>query len=139
MKRLVPLTFVLLLLACGAKAQVGERTYAAFPTGEGDPETITCRPPRPLPNSRLDGPEVCKQNSVWAQYRRDGMDVAPDGVHDVPLRGNSGISCSAVPIPSGANGPVRMNVKCMAPAPDALHPVMRSQDGIRCKFGMICG
>ena len=67
------------------------------------------------------------------------MDVAPDDIHDVQLRGNIGITCSAVAIPSGANGPVRMNMRCMDPALDGKHPVMHSQDGIRCNAGMICG
>jgi hypothetical protein len=139
MKRLFPLILVLLFLAGGAKAQTEEKTHAAYPTGEGDPDTITCRPPQPLPNSRLNGPEVCRKNSAWAQYRRDGMDVAPDGIHDVPLRGDTGITCSAVAIPSGASGPVRMNMKCMDPAPDGTHPVMRSRERFRCNAGMICG
>src|SRR5471030_2187382 len=56
---------------------------AATPDGTGDPSAITCRPPQALPGSRLMGPEVCKTNAVWARYRKDGMDVATDGVHDV--------------------------------------------------------
>ena len=140
MKRLtLPGTLTLLLLAGGGKAQNGEKHYVVFPTGDGDPDVVTCRPPRLLPNSRLNGPEVCRKNSVWAQYRRDGMDMAPDGIHDMPLRGTSGITCSAVAIPSGASGPVRMNMQCMDPAPDGNHPAVRSQDGIRCNAGMICG
>jgi len=35
------------------------------------------------------GPQVCRTNRVWAQYRKDGMDVAPDGVHDV----RSAVNC----------------------------------------------
>jgi hypothetical protein len=27
---------------------------------------------------------VCKTNAVWAQYRKDGMEVAADGIYDVP-------------------------------------------------------
>ena len=53
------------------------------PSGEGDPNAITCRPPQYLPGQRLKGPEVCKTNAVWAQYRKDGMEVAADGIHDV--------------------------------------------------------
>jgi hypothetical protein len=101
MRHCFPLTLPLLLLAVAAWAQ-GEKTYAAFPTGEGDPDAITCRPPQPVPGERLNGPEVCKKNSVWAQYRRDGMDVAPDGVRDVPLRSKSGLNCRSVS--SGAGG-----------------------------------
>jgi hypothetical protein len=29
------------------------------------------------------GPAVCTLNAVWARYKRDGMDVAADGIHDV--------------------------------------------------------
>ncbi len=67
-----------------APAQDAAKTVSQNPTGEGDPNTITCRPPQPLPNSRLRGPEVCKTNQVWAQYTKDGMTVAPDGIHDMP-------------------------------------------------------
>jgi hypothetical protein len=49
-----------------------------------DPNTITCRPPQILPGSRLLGPEVCKTNAVWAQYRKDGLDVTADGIHHAP-------------------------------------------------------
>jgi hypothetical protein len=58
--------------------------YSNAPTGEGDPQGITCRPPQHLPDSRLLGPQVCKTNAVWAQYRKDGMVVAADGIHDAP-------------------------------------------------------
>lgn len=58
--------------------------YSNSPDGSGDAFAITCRPPQTLPGQRLRGPEVCKTNAVWAQYRKDGMDVAADGIHDVP-------------------------------------------------------
>jgi hypothetical protein len=70
------LTGILLLSPCAALA-------AGTPDGSGDPNAITCRAPQPLPDSRLMGPEVCKTNAVWARYRKDGMDVAADGTHDV--------------------------------------------------------
>jgi hypothetical protein len=60
------------------------KIYASSPDGSGDPMAITCRPPQTLPGLRLKGPEVCKTNTVWAQYRKDGMEVAADGIHDVP-------------------------------------------------------
>jgi hypothetical protein len=37
-----------------------------------------------LPGERLKGPEVCRTNAQWAQYRKDGMDLAADGVHFQP-------------------------------------------------------
>jgi hypothetical protein len=97
-----PIALSLLLLAGGAGAQTSEKSYAAFPTGEGDPDAITCRPPQPMPGEPLNGPEVCKTNAIWARYRRDGMDVAPDGVRDIPLRNKSGLNCRSVS--AGAGG-----------------------------------
>jgi len=82
MKHSIPIALSLLLLAGAARAQ-DEKNYATFPTGEGAPYAITCRPPQYLLGSRLQGPEVCKTNVLWAQYRKDGMDVAADGIHDV--------------------------------------------------------
>lgn len=55
-----------------------------FPTGEGEPLAITCRSPQKLPDSRLLGPEICKTNAEWLQYRKDGMDISADGKTDVP-------------------------------------------------------
>ena len=79
------LTAIFVCSALPALAQtVGPaKTYSDSPTDQGGPYAITCRPPQALPGSRLLGPEVCKTNAVWARYRRDGMDVAPDGIHDV--------------------------------------------------------
>ena len=54
---------------------------ALTPTGEGDPDAVTCRVPQLLPGSRLPGPEVCKANSVWAMLRAEGEDISPDGTH----------------------------------------------------------
>jgi hypothetical protein len=67
-----------------APAPPPAKTYMATPDGKGDPNAITCRPPQKLVNSRMMGPEVCKTNGVWAQYAKDGMEVAADGIHDVP-------------------------------------------------------
>src|SRR3954464_335892 len=84
----VPALFLSLLLAVSlagpAMAQQPGTAYANFPSGQGEPLAITCRPPQVLPNSRLPGPEVCKTNLEWKRYRKDGMEVAADGFHDVP-------------------------------------------------------
>lgn len=77
--------FTLCLVMAAAPVLAQTKSYSSFPTGQGDPDQMTCRPPQHLQDSRLLGPEVCKRNSEWARYRRDGMDVAPDGVHDIPL------------------------------------------------------
>jgi hypothetical protein len=55
------------------------------PTGEGNPDDITCRTPQIIPGTRKRGPKVCKTNVVWAQYREDGMTVSEDGTRDMPL------------------------------------------------------
>jgi len=78
--RVLPVFTVLLLFAAAASAADDAHT----PAGDGAPELVVCRAPQQLPGSRLLGPQVCRTNAVWAQYRRDGMDVAPDGIHDVP-------------------------------------------------------
>jgi hypothetical protein len=100
MKSIATATLSFVLLAGAAFAQTAEKSYSDFPTGQGDPDAVTCRPPQPVPDSRLRGPQVCKKNAVWARYRRDGMDVAPDGIHDVPLK--AGINCHSVS--AGAGG-----------------------------------
>ncbi len=97
------LILILVLAAAPAGAQ-SAKTYAAFPTGEGDPDQFTCRPPQRIPDSRLLGPEVCKHNSEWARYRRDGMDVAPDGVHDVKLRSENQTNCRSTTAGGGSTG-----------------------------------
>ena len=81
----VVLTLCAPVLALPAAAAIAPavQAAAASPDGKVDPDTITCRPPQTLPGKRLKGPEVCKTNAVWAQYRKDGMDVAADGIHDV--------------------------------------------------------
>jgi hypothetical protein len=90
-KAFIGLVALLAIAASTASAQTSApaRIYANAPNGEGDPEGITCRPPQTLPQSRLLGPEVCKKNEVWAQYRKDGMEVSPDGKHDVPSKVHS--------------------------------------------------
>jgi hypothetical protein len=68
------------------------------------------------------------------------MDVAPDGIHAVPLHGNSAISCDWVAMPSGASGPLRMNMKCIEPASDAAHVLPpRARSGTVCTTAMNCG
>jgi hypothetical protein len=102
----------LLVLTGAAQGQTPAKSYANFPTGEGDPAAITCRPPQPVPQSRLMGPEVCKPNAVWARYRRDGMDIAADGLHDEPLRKGGGVNCETSMTSTGSAGSVNMTSHC---------------------------
>lgn len=76
-----------LLLAAPALAQIPTQSeVAGQPSGEGDPEQVVCRRPMQIPNSRMQGPRICKKNAVWAQYREDGMMVSEDGTRDVPVK-----------------------------------------------------
>jgi hypothetical protein len=73
------LAAILALSVLPAPAQTTARTMAARPDGTGDPDATTCRPPQPIPNSRLSGPPVCKLNSQWALLRKNGQDMSADG------------------------------------------------------------
>jgi hypothetical protein len=59
----------------------GERLprSADMPTGAGVPDAISCRMPQQLPDSRLMGPEICKQNRVWAKLYKNGQNISADG------------------------------------------------------------
>ncbi len=97
MKTVIGIAAFAVLLACPAAGQT--------PDGSGDPLAISCRAPQHLPSSRLMGPKVCKTNADWAQYRKDGMDVAADGTHDVPSekwRSINPQACMRGPLGSGS-------------------------------------
>jgi beta-lactamase regulating signal transducer with metallopeptidase domain len=67
------------------------------PRGEGDPDSMTCRAPQALPESRLPGPKVCKTNRLWAQLRADGQVIAPDGtIRTLSRNGMTGCSRAAL-------------------------------------------
>jgi hypothetical protein len=53
------------------------------PDGKGQPNAVTCRKPQQQPGSRLMAPPVCLINAQWAQLRRDGEDISPDGTSRV--------------------------------------------------------
>jgi beta-lactamase regulating signal transducer with metallopeptidase domain len=66
--------------AMGATVKTLKQALLAIaPTGEGDPDAVTCRVPQVLPASRLPGPEVCKTNRIWATLRAEGQDISADG------------------------------------------------------------
>jgi hypothetical protein len=64
----------------------GERIKRSVdtPTGEGDPDAISCRLPQQLPDSRIPGPEICKRNRDWASLHKAGSDISSDGRSLVP-------------------------------------------------------
>lgn len=93
-----------------AAGQPPAKSYASTPTGEGDANAITCRPPQTLPGKRLKGPEVCRTNAVWAQYRKDGIDVSADGVHFQPSEKMRTINPQAChPATMGGGGTMAMS------------------------------
>jgi biopolymer transport protein ExbD len=49
------------------------------PTGEGDPDAISCRKAQPLPGLHFMGPEICKRNREWAKFYKRGENLGPDG------------------------------------------------------------
>jgi beta-lactamase regulating signal transducer with metallopeptidase domain len=56
-----------------------QAALALNPTGQGDPDDVTCRVPQTLPGSRFAGPQICRTNRVWAALRASRQDIGPDG------------------------------------------------------------
>src|SRR5215213_11804873 len=48
------------------------------PSGSGDPNSVTCRVPQPLPSGGM-GPKICMQNNVWVRLSLTGKDLSADG------------------------------------------------------------
>lgn len=75
--------FVSLVLSAGALGAAVEDAQPAVmpntPSGIGDPNTVVCRAPQPIPGSGQLGPQVCLHNSEWWKVAMNGKDVAPDG------------------------------------------------------------
>lgn len=51
-----------------------------------DPDATYCRPPQPLPDSRLLGPRVCMTNRQWAVLHSQGLEISADGKNTVTCR-----------------------------------------------------
>ena len=94
-----------------APTPVQQAVLAIRPTGEGDPEAITCRVPQTLPGSRLPGPAVCNANKVWASLRSQGKDITADGRTVVAIRSSHVVldarskPCPGVPVLFGHDAP----------------------------------
>jgi hypothetical protein len=114
MRCAVPLLAALLIFSVlPASAQTAARAMSARPDGTGDPDATTCRPPQPIPNSRLSGPPVCKLNSQWALLRKNGQDMSADGREIIPdPRGGNMVpmNCSMAG-GSATNGGGQMNCR----------------------------
>jgi hypothetical protein len=79
-----------------AAALAEDRAVSRHPDGTGDPDATTCRPPQPLPSSRMLGPQVCKTNSQWALLRKNGQDISADGSEIISDKsGRAPMTCTA--------------------------------------------
>ena len=83
--------FFLLFLAPVASAQVQITVNPTLPSLSGDDskpaaaaqakdeENTYCRPPLPLTDSRLLGPQVCMSVRKWNELHAQGYDIDPSG------------------------------------------------------------
>ncbi len=97
---------IILLAAFFASAGMATALDATsrYPDGTGDPDATTCRPPMPLPSSRMLGPKVCKTNSQWALLRKTGQDISADGSQIIPDPKNAkGASMNCTAASGGAS------------------------------------
>lgn len=79
--RFLPLCFATLLLApvtLMAQEFPNAPTYATTPSGNGDPEAVTCRAPQPLPGGGM-GPRICLRNVIWVRLTMTAQDLSADG------------------------------------------------------------
>ena len=78
--RMLSLTFLVLLTA-PAFAVPDDPSYPVMPdtpSGAGDPNSVTCRAPQPLPAGGM-GPKVCMKNDIWVRLSLTGKDLSADG------------------------------------------------------------
>ncbi len=73
----------------------------------GDSDEIVCRPPQQLPASRFLGPKTCRTRALWDQYRRRGLDIAPDGIRVVSANSLESADAFACPLTIGTGGIAR--------------------------------
>jgi hypothetical protein len=72
--------FALLFFAVPAlAAETGNfPVFAETPSGDGDPNAISCRAPQPLEPGVM-GPRICMHNNVWVRLTMTGQDLSADG------------------------------------------------------------
>ena len=79
MRALPVLAFVLLATpAFAADEYPNAPTYATTPSGHGDPESVVCRAPQPLPSGGM-GPRICLRNVIWVRLTMTAQDLSADG------------------------------------------------------------
>ena len=97
MRALPVLAFVLLATpAFAADEYPNAPTYATTPSGHGDPESVVCRAPQPLPSGGM-GPRICLRNVIWVRLTMTAQDLSADG--------KSVFARSLVADPSGTGDP----------------------------------
>jgi hypothetical protein len=68
------------------------------PTGEGNPDAVTCRAPAQVTASRTrHGPEVCVTNRFWTQLAQRQQRVASNG-QIVSTRANGPAGAEGIPV-----------------------------------------
>ncbi len=83
---------------------VFERPTVEQPTGQGNPDAVTCRKPVPLTASRVKfGPEVCLTNQQWKDIAAKSMTVDVNG--NIVMRPVGPASDGAFPIASVNSSP----------------------------------
>jgi hypothetical protein len=65
-------------------ALLSSAAWARQPSGEGDPAETRCMKGEATTGSLLGTPMICKTNAEWAQMKKDGMVLNPDGSLFVP-------------------------------------------------------
>ena len=74
------------------------RPAVADPTGEGNPDAITCRAPVPVTASRTrHGPEVCVTNRFWAELAAHQQRIDSNG-QIVSTRMNGPVGAEGIPV-----------------------------------------
>ena len=53
--------------------------WARQPSGDGDPSETRCMKGDDVTGSKLGTPLICKTNAEWAQMKKDGVVLNPDG------------------------------------------------------------
>jgi hypothetical protein len=83
---------------------VFDRPNVANPTGEGNPDAVTCRKPVARTASRISfGPQVCLTNGQWKEIAAKGMSVDVNG--DVVMRPTGPAGDGAFPLTAVDRGP----------------------------------
>jgi len=70
---------ILSLAVCATIVVLSPAAWSRQPSGEGDPAETRCMIGDDVTGSRLGTPMICKTNAEWAQLKKDGVSLNPDG------------------------------------------------------------